>query len=201
MSPQTNKRNHILAFGHENIQAIHPTTLMFTKEKHLSKNWRLHSCRIRRQGVSGFELQTFKEKLRKPNAKLTIIIEADGFNRRNNAFGSPKLILSHATDIVIRKSDYISDRTLAIHADKSSIDLPRALVEKLKNPKQKIKINLKRQRAKRFWRLKQSATQKAQFHECFCHKEMLLLFCPCFSTASVKRSLRFSIVSGERTKP
>ena len=44
--------------------------------------------------------------------------------------------------MVIRKSDYVSDRTLAIHADKSSNDLPRAVVEKLKNPKQKINITL-----------------------------------------------------------
>ena len=50
--------------------------------------------------------------------------------------------MSNPTDMVIRKSDYISDRTLAIHADKSSSDLPREFVEKLKNPKQKIKITL-----------------------------------------------------------
>ena len=86
--------------------------------------------------------QTFKEKLRKPNAKLTIIIEAGDFKEEINAFGSPKPVFTHPTDIVIRKSDYISDRTLAIQADKSSIDLPRALVEKLKNPKQKIKVTL-----------------------------------------------------------
>ena len=86
--------------------------------------------------------QTFKDTLRKPNAKLTIIINADGLTEQINASGSPKLILTHPTDIVIRKSDYISDRTLAINADKSANDLSRELVEKLKNPKQKIKISL-----------------------------------------------------------
>jgi len=52
------------------------------------------------------------------------------------------LILTHPTDMVIRKSDYICNRTLAIRADKSANDLPRELVEKLKNPRQKVNITL-----------------------------------------------------------
>lgn len=134
-------QEHIKAFGHENIQAIHPSTLMFTKEKHLSNTG---DCII---GVAadkaGTDLtQKFKDALRKPNAKLTIIIEAGGLTEQIIAFGSSELTLTHQNDMVIRKSDYVSDRTLAIHADKSSNDLPRAVVEKLKNPKQKINITL-----------------------------------------------------------
>jgi hypothetical protein len=114
---------------------------MFTKEKHLSKTG---DCVV---GVAADKAvaelnQTFKDALRKPNAKLTIIIEAGGLSEQINASGSPKLILTHPTDIVIRKSEYISDRTLAIRADKSSNDLQRELVEKLKNPKQKVNITL-----------------------------------------------------------
>jgi uncharacterized protein len=134
-------QEHIMAFGHENIQAIHPSTLMFTKEKHLSNTG---DCIV---GVAadkaGTDLnQKFKDTLRKPNAKLTIIIEAGGLTDQIIAFGSSKLTLTNQNDLVIRKSDYVSDRTLAIHADKSSNDLQRALVEKLKNPKQKINITL-----------------------------------------------------------
>jgi hypothetical protein len=134
-------RENIVAFGHENIQAVHPSTLMFTKEKHLSKTG---DCVV---GVAADKAvadlnQTFKDAFRKPNAKLTIIIEVGGLSEQINASCSPKLILTHPTDIVIRKSEYISDRTLAIRADKSSNDLPRELVEKLKNPKQKVNITL-----------------------------------------------------------
>ena len=130
-----------MAFGHENIQAIHPSTLMFTKEKHLSKTG---DCIV---GVAADKSeadlkQEFKDALRTPNAKLTIIIEADGLTSQINAHGSSKLILNHPNDIVIRKSDYICNRTLAIQSDKSSNDLPRELVEKLKNPKQRINITL-----------------------------------------------------------
>ena len=131
----------VWAFGHCNILAVHPSTLMFTKEKHLSE---AGDCVI---GVAADKALVdlgveFKEKLKKSTAKLTIIIDADGLIQKVTASGSPKLVLTHPTDIVIRKSDYISDRTLAIRADKSSDDLPRELVEKLKNPRQKIKISL-----------------------------------------------------------
>ena len=134
-------RENIMALGHENIQAIHPSTLMFTKEKHLSKTG---DCVV---GVASDKAvadlnQKFKDALRKPNAKLTIIIEAGGLTEQINASGSPKLILTHPTDIVIRKSDYICNRTLAIRADKSANDLPRELAEKLKDPRQKITITL-----------------------------------------------------------
>ena len=134
-------RENIVAFGHENIQAVHPSTLMFTKEKHLSKTGDCIIAVAADKAVADLS-EKFKEKLKKPNAKLTIIIEAGGLTETINAFGSPKLILTHPTDMVIRKSDYISDRTLAIHADKSSNDLPRELVEKLKNPQQKVNITL-----------------------------------------------------------
>lgn len=141
MRTQQTEEIIILAFGHENIQAIHPSTLMFTKEKHLSSAGECIVAVAADKALADLT-QAFKEKLRKPNSKLTIIIEADGSIAEINASGSPKLILTHTTDIVIRKSDYISDRTLAIKADKSSNDLPRALIEKLKNPKQKIRVSL-----------------------------------------------------------
>jgi hypothetical protein len=134
-------RENIVAFGHENIQAVHPSTLMFTKETHLSKTGDCVAGVAADKAVAELS-QKFKNALKKPNAKLTIIIEADGLTEQINASGSPKLILTHPTDIVIRKSDFICNRTLAIRADKSANDLPRELVEKLKNPQQKVNITL-----------------------------------------------------------
>jgi hypothetical protein len=131
----------IVAFGHGNIQAIHPSTLMLTKEKHLTETGDCIIAVGADKAVADLSPK-FKEKVKNPNAKLTILIEAGGLTQIIHASGAPKLILTHPTDTVIRKSDYISDRTLAINADKSSLDLPRELVEKLKNPKQKIKITL-----------------------------------------------------------
>ena len=131
----------IKAFGHKNIQAIHPTTLMFTKDSHLTQTG---DCIIAVAADKATrDLSTeFKEKIKKPNAKLTILIEVDGLKEQINASGSPRLILSHPTDIVVRKSDYVCNRTLAVHADKSSNDLSREFIEKLNDSKQEVKITL-----------------------------------------------------------
>jgi len=127
--------------GHENVQAVHHSTLMFTREKYLSKTGDCVVVVGADKSVADLS-QEFKNKLKRPNTKLTILIEADGLTEQINAFGSSKLILSHQTDIVIRKSGYICDRTLAIWADKSANDLSRELVKRLENPQQKVKIRL-----------------------------------------------------------
>lgn len=130
-----------MAYGHCNIQAVHPSTLMFTKEKHLSKAGDCIIAVAADKAVADLSSE-FKDKLKKPNAKLTITIEAGGLIQQINASGSPALVLANPTDMVIRKSSYTSDRTLAICADKSSNDLPREFIEKLKSPEQKVKITL-----------------------------------------------------------
>ncbi|MGQ9530253.1 MAG: DUF371 domain-containing protein [Candidatus Bathycorpusculaceae bacterium] len=131
----------ILAYGHKNIQATHPSTLEITKEKELSKRG---DCIIAVSANKALrDLNTeFKEHLRRENAKLKLLIEAGEISNSVNASGSTKLILTHPTDIVIRKSNYICNRTLAIQANKAAIDLSRKLVEKLKNPRQKVKITM-----------------------------------------------------------
>ncbi len=131
----------ILARGHKNIQATHETTFEITKEHEISKKG---DCII---GVSASKAIAdlnfeFKENLRQKKAKVTILIEAGDVTEVVNAFGNPQLVLTHPTDIVVRKSDYICNRTLAVQADKSACDLSRRLVKKLKNPKQKVKITL-----------------------------------------------------------
>jgi hypothetical protein len=131
----------ILGYGHENIQAAHKTTFEITKEAQLSRRG---DCII---AVSADKTMTdfsseFKEKLREENAKIAIRIETGDIVEVVNAFGSPQLILKHPIDMVARKSNYICNRTLAIQADKAACDLSRKLVEKLKNPKQRVKITL-----------------------------------------------------------
>ncbi len=139
--PKTTLTETIVGYGHENILATHRATLEFTKDTHVSKNGDcilVVSADKAPADLSG----EFKEKLRQPHAKLTITIEVDGLVEQVQARGSPHLTLTHPTEMVVRKSDYTSDRTLAVHADKAAKDLSRALVEKLKNPNQKAKITL-----------------------------------------------------------
>ena len=131
----------LLGYGHENIRGTHKTTLEFTKDTHLSKEGDCIVAVAADKSLADLN-PAFKEELRKPNAQITILIEAGGITEQVHASGSPRLILTHPTELVVRRSDYISDRTLAIHADKAARDLSRELVEKLRNPRQKVKITL-----------------------------------------------------------
>ncbi len=139
--PTTEVKEVVFGYGHKNIQATHKTTFELTKDGGLSKKG---DCIVSVGGDKALADLTseFKEKLRKPQSKLIITIEADGITDSVIAKGSPRLILTHPTDMVIRKSDYVCSRTLAVHADKAAQDLSRDLVEKLKNPEQKVKISL-----------------------------------------------------------
>jgi len=84
----------------------------------------------------------FREAARNHNTRITITIEADDEKEVVKALGSPLLMLSHPTDLVVRKSDYVCGRTLAIGADKAAEDFSRRLVDRLRNPEQRVKITL-----------------------------------------------------------
>ena len=129
------------AYGHQNVLSTHPTTVEVTKETELSKRG---NCIVAVASTMGaVELSAeFKEAARKETAKITITIEADDQKETVTAKGSPQLLFTHPTDLVVRKSSFICGRTLAIGADMASIDFSRKLVEKLQNPNQKIKVTL-----------------------------------------------------------
>jgi hypothetical protein len=131
----------IRGFGHPNVQATHHSTVEFTRDPELSRNGDCILVVGTDKGLTDLGSE-FKAALQTPNAKLTIKIQVADLFEEIRAHGSPKLSLSHQTEMVVRKSDFASDRTLGVHADKAAKDLNRALVEKLKNPKQQAKITL-----------------------------------------------------------
>jgi hypothetical protein len=131
----------ITAYGHKNILATHKTTLEITKEAELSRRGNCIVA-VSADKASADLSQEFKSSLRKDDSKLTILIKAGNVSDVVNAFGSSKLIFTHPTDIVVRKSNYLCSRTLSIQADKAACDLAKELVDRLKNPKQKVNISL-----------------------------------------------------------
>ena len=131
----------IHAYGHRNIQATHRTTLEITKENELTRKG---DCII---AVSADKAlinlnSRFKDALRKKGAKVTILIEAGAVVDTIDASGSGNLILTHPTDMVLRKSGYVCSRTLAIRANKAACDLSTELVQRLRNPWQKVNVTL-----------------------------------------------------------
>ncbi|MFW6117532.1 MAG: DUF371 domain-containing protein [Thermoproteota archaeon] len=131
----------ISAYGHGNVQATHRSTLEVTKEEWLTKRGDCIIAVAADKGMNDFKPE-FKKCLSRENAELEMSIQVGGVKEVVKARGDSRLILSHSTDMVVRKSDYICSRTLAVRADKAAQDLPRRLVEKLKNPKQRVEIVL-----------------------------------------------------------
>jgi len=129
------------AQGHENVQSTNKTTFEITKETSLTKRG---DCIIAVGATKGAAdlSPKFTEAARSERARITIIIETGGETETVNSWGSPKLSFSHPTDLVVRKSNYVCGRTLAIRADKAARDLSRKLVEKLRSPNQRVKITL-----------------------------------------------------------
>jgi len=131
----------IYAHGHENIQSSNKTTFEITKETHLTRSGDCIIAVGADKGAADLS-QEFREVVRNEFARMIIKIEAGHEVDTVNAWGNPQLSLTHATDLVVRKSEYTCDRTLAICADKAAKDLSRKLVEKLQNPNQTVKITL-----------------------------------------------------------
>ncbi|MBS7614620.1 DUF371 domain-containing protein [Candidatus Bathyarchaeota archaeon] len=133
------KTEVITAYGHRNIQATHRATFEITKDESLTRKG---DCIIAVKADKGLVdlSEEFKEAARNRNARITITIEAGSEKETVNAFGDSDLSLSHKTDVVVRKSNYVCSRTLAVKADKAACDLSRSLVKKLRNPNQMVKI-------------------------------------------------------------
>jgi hypothetical protein len=131
----------IIAYGHENVLATNRATLEITRDQHLTKKGDCIVAVSADKALSDLDPR-FKEILRQDKSKLTIQIEAGDASETVYALGSSRLILLHPTDMVVRKSDYLSDRTLAVKADKAAIDLSDKIVKRLKDPKQKVTIKL-----------------------------------------------------------
>jgi len=134
-------KEQITAYGHENITATHPTTFMITKNKNLTKQGDCIIATKANKAITDLNTE-FKQKLRNPNTKINITIKADNLTEHITAYGTTELELSNTEDIVIRKSNFTSNRTIAIKANKAANNLSRELIKKLENPNQQIKITL-----------------------------------------------------------
>jgi len=122
--------------GHENIRSNHQKTIEITKESHLTPQG---DCIIgvnATNACSDLPLE-LKEKIKDSKAKVRFSIKVGDFEFNVDGKGHPELILTHAEDIVIRKSDFVCPRTLSVKCDKASDLLPREMVKLLQNPKTK----------------------------------------------------------------
>ncbi len=133
----------VRARGHPNVRAEHPTTLEVTKEEELTPRG---DCIIAVGADKGARdlSENFKRLVRTPGAVVLMAIEVPSAGLREvvRGFGHPALTLEHPTDIVVRRSDFVCGRTVAIRADKAARDLSRELVRALRDPGAEVIVRL-----------------------------------------------------------
>ena len=119
--------------GHPMVRSAHPTTIEVTTESHLTPRG---DCIVGVGASSGCAQldPELKEGLRRKGSRVTICMFVGPNTFEVKAEGDPRLELSHPHDIVIRKSDYISSRTIAVHANAAARDIPREIVRQLREP-------------------------------------------------------------------
>ncbi len=122
--------------GHENIRSTHKKTIEITKDSELTPKG---DCIIGvNASYSCLDLpRSLKEKLQDPKSKVKFSIKVAQYEFIVEGRGDKNLTLTHTEDIVIRKSNFVSPRTLAVKCDKASDLLPRDMVTLLQDPKVK----------------------------------------------------------------
>ena len=128
------KAKSVVTFrGHPMVRSAHPTTIEVTTEDHLTPRG---DCIVGVGASAGCaQLDArLKEGLRRKESRVTIRMFVGPYTFEVKAEGDPRLELSHPHDIVIRKSDYVSDRTLAVRANAAARDIPREIVRQLRDP-------------------------------------------------------------------
>lgn len=83
---------------------------------------------------------SFRNLCMNNEAKISVALEAEGIKEVIEGTGSPGLTLGHANEIVGRRSAYVSDRTLMVHADKAACDVNRDFINALKSPTATVRI-------------------------------------------------------------
>ncbi|MGZ4846777.1 MAG: DUF371 domain-containing protein [Halobacteriota archaeon] len=123
----------IRAKGHCNITARHKTTLQITKDAHISRRADCVVAVLADKALSDLTSEV-KAALKTNAPKVRVRIHTGHASEVITGFGSADLAQSDAKDMVVRKSEFTSGRTLMIGADKAAADLDRRFVEELKKP-------------------------------------------------------------------
>lgn len=122
--------------GHKNVLSLHSRTIEITKDHDLTRNG---DCIL---GVSANKAcndlnSSIKDRLKTRGTLVKISIVVEPIEFELSGYGSNSLEISHGHDIVLRKSNYVDSRTLAVSCDKSAFDIPRNLVNLLTNAETK----------------------------------------------------------------
>ena len=129
------------AYGHPAILSTHPTTLEITSSHELTRRG---DCvvAVKSSGAVRNLQEDLKRALSSSSGRGRLALRVGPFEFTVEGRGDPRLTFLHDTDLVVRKSAFISERTLMIYADKSSIDIPRDMVRMLQDPSNRVTVEI-----------------------------------------------------------
>ncbi|MDA4114190.1 MAG: DUF371 domain-containing protein [Thaumarchaeota archaeon] len=126
-------RDEVEFYGHPMVRSRHRNTIEVTRDPNLTISG---DCIIGVRADKGLaDLSTdVRDSIRADGSELFITIEVPPESFVVRAVGSRLLSLEDAHEMVLRKTGFISPRTLAIRADAAAKDIPRRMVESLRSP-------------------------------------------------------------------
>lgn len=132
-SSQLKKELDRISFrGHRNILSTHKNTIEITKDAEISKR---ADCIIGVLASKGCaDLNPILRQWIRSGHRLEFEIKCGTSSFFVNGQGSSSLDLSNQNDLVLRRSDYASSRTVSIRCSSAACDLPRELIRTLQNP-------------------------------------------------------------------
>jgi hypothetical protein len=129
------------AYGHPAILSTHPSTLEITTSHELTRRG---DCVVAVKSSSAVRNlpEDLKRVLSSSRGSGRLALRVGPFEFTVEGRGDPRLTFLHDTDLVVRKSAFISERTLMINANKSSIDIPRDMVRMLQDPNNRVTVEI-----------------------------------------------------------
>lgn len=131
----------LTARGHPNIRASHSSTFEVTTESKLTLKG---DCIIGvTASLSASDINTILgDLLRKSTSYVHTVLSVGDITDHVNGRGSPYLSLTSPQSLVWRTSDFVDERTVAIHCNKAARDLDRNLIRALQNPENHLQVTL-----------------------------------------------------------
>ncbi|HQD26897.1 MULTISPECIES: DUF371 domain-containing protein [Methanoculleus] len=124
-------RDTVRARGHPLIRGTHRTTFEVTKDETLTETG---DCIIgigADKGAADLD-PGFKALLSDDRAVLTTRLRVGDETVEVRSRGSAAFTLDHPSDLVWRRSDFVSDRTVGIRSDRVAASIPRGFIEALR---------------------------------------------------------------------
>jgi uncharacterized protein len=129
------------ARGHPNVKSTHKTTFMTTTEDELSTRG---DCII--VVGAGMGLKNIPDEVkrlaREYDTRITFRLTVDDLVFEAQGHGHPHLGYTDPIDMVARRSSFTCGRTLMIGSDKTSVDIPEAVVDALKNSDAVVQVEI-----------------------------------------------------------